>query len=43
MLLAGRDLILHTGSLGIGNMQGMWAELIKNATALLEKNPPTAS
>ena len=41
MLLVGRDLILHTGSLGIENMQEMWAELMKKASA--EQNPITSS
>jgi hypothetical protein len=42
MLLAGRDLILHTGSLGIENIHEMWAELIKKASTLSEQNPPAA-
>jgi hypothetical protein len=32
MFVAGRDLILHTGRLGIENMQEMWAELMKKGS-----------
>jgi hypothetical protein len=43
MFLSGRDLILHTGRLGIENMQEMWAELTEKASDLTEQNPTTSS
>jgi hypothetical protein len=42
MLLSGRDLVFHTGRLGIENMQEMWADLMKRASAP-EQNPTTSS
>jgi hypothetical protein len=43
MLLAGRDLVLNTGSLGIENLPEMWTDLIKSASPPAGRNPTTSS
>jgi hypothetical protein len=43
ILVAGRDLVLHTGRLGVENIQEMWAELMRKSSGLPEQNPTTSS